>query len=131
MKRWTSAEIAYMREHGREGAQAVADALGRSVASVSVQASRYGITLRRRWLCTNCGEWTYKPLDGRTGWCATCAKARGRQRIERDIEQIRAELAREAEETRARQAAYAKKSRLRKTERKLKDCRSGRENRGD
>ncbi len=46
---WTTDEIRYLEEHAGDGAVAVAEHLGRSVVSVQVQASRYGVSLARSW----------------------------------------------------------------------------------
>jgi hypothetical protein len=44
---WTAEDLAYLREHGHEGAVAVAAALGRSEGAVRVAASRARISLRQ------------------------------------------------------------------------------------
>lgn len=45
---WSTAELRYLREHGRDGAKEVAKALGRSVAAVTRQAQKQRVSLRRR-----------------------------------------------------------------------------------
>lgn len=112
MKRWTTREIRYLEDHAFEGAEQIAEALGRSVASVQWQASQYGISLRMRWCCPRCGSWVHKPLSSRTGWCVACTRKDGIARTERDIEQMRRETAEERSLRRMQQAAYARKSRL-------------------
>ena len=114
MRRWSTAEIRYLGEHATEGADAVAAALDRSIGSVTQQAWRYGISLRQRWYCPNCCRWSYKPLHGKTGWCASCTKANARQRLTCEVRELEEEVRREQEEDRKRQALYSKKSRLKK-----------------
>jgi hypothetical protein len=45
---WSTAELRYLREHGSDGARAVAEALGRTVAAVTRQAQKQRVSLRRR-----------------------------------------------------------------------------------
>lgn len=112
MKPWTTAEVRYMTDHRYEGAEAVADALGRSVSSVCTQASRYGISLRQRWECPRCGDVTFKPLNPKTGWCASCSKAKRREELEEELRDLTEQQEREKREDRARQALYSRKNRL-------------------
>lgn len=114
MRRWTMREIRYLEEHATEGSAAIAKALGRSAGAVRIQASHYGISLRKRWHCPKCGHWSCKPLNARTGWCATCTKRDRRVKLEEEIEDMRREAMREKEEDRRRQAIYSQKSRLKK-----------------
>ena len=114
MQQWTTSEIGYLERHAHEGAAQVARGLGRSVESVRQQAKHYGISLRRRWFCPNCGNWVHRPLSERTGWCAACTKARNRARLERELLDMQREAERERSEDRARQAIYSQKNRLRK-----------------
>lgn len=118
MKRWTTDEIRYLEDHAQEGAAAVAAALGRSTESVKQQAKQYGISLRRRWHCPKCGHWTRKPLNGKTGWCAPCTKAKRRSELEQEVRDMREEVMREQDENRRRQAIYSQKNRLKKATRK-------------
>lgn len=71
--RWKQHEVAYLFDHATDGAEAIAEALGRTVRSVEVQASRYGVSLRPRWLCPRCGRSVFTPLSMRTGWCKACS----------------------------------------------------------
>lgn len=48
MKPWRGKEIRYIRGHAAEGADKIAEALGRSVASVRSLAQRQRISLRRK-----------------------------------------------------------------------------------
>ena len=43
---WTSSEVRYLEEHAGDGAVAIAEALGKTVRAVEVQASKYGLSLR-------------------------------------------------------------------------------------
>lgn len=114
---WNTREICYLEEHANEGAAAIAKALGRSAESVRQQAKEYGISLRRRWHCPKCGHWSYKPLSGKTGWCAPCTKAERRHQLEQEVRDLEREVRREQDENRKRQAIYSKKSRLKKATR--------------
>ena len=62
MHRWSAREVDYLIANANDGAQAVADALGRTVASVQMKAHRLGISLHPRWMCPRCARWTYRPL---------------------------------------------------------------------
>ena len=86
---WTTDEIRYLEEHQGEGAMAIAEALGRTVISVQVQACRYGISLVPRWRCPKCGAVTRKPLSSITGWCANCTKEARRDRIAEEVREPR------------------------------------------
>ena len=112
--RWTSREIKYLEDHGSEGADAVAKALNRSVDSVRRQANRYGVSLRRSWLCPNCGQRTFKPLSGRTGWCAACTKEARAAEIAEEVRDMEREATRQREADRERQRLYSRKSRAKK-----------------
>ncbi len=112
--RWTTAEISYLQEHAQDGAAAIASALGRSIESVKQQAKRYGVSLRKKWHCPNCGLLVHKPLNTRTGWCAACSKAHRRERLEQEVAELREEVRRERSEDRKRQAIYSQKNRLKK-----------------
>lgn len=112
--KWTTKQIKYLEAHANDGAEAIAEALGRSKQSVEVQASRYGISLRKSWLCPKCGMRTSRPLSGRTGWCSVCTKAQRRERMAEEVRELEEEARREEEENRARQCLYSRKSRAKK-----------------
>lgn len=112
--RWTTREIRYMEEHAGDGSRAIAEALGRSDASVRIQASRYGISLKRTWMCPRCGMLVRSPLSAKTGWCQACTKERRRERIAEEVRELEEEVMRNRREDRARQALYSKKSALKK-----------------
>lgn len=114
--RWTSSDINYMEQHSDEGSAAIAEALGCSVHAVEVQASRYGCSLRRFWICPKCGERVSKPMSSRTGWCAACTKAARREVIAEQVRDLEEEAARNAREDRERQRLYSRKNRARKSE---------------
>lgn len=111
---WTTDEIRYLEEHQGEGAMAIAEALGRTVTSVQVQACRYGISLEPRWRCPKCGAVTRKPLSSITGWCANCTKEARRDRIAEEVREMEEEVRRAERENRERQALYSKKHRMKK-----------------
>lgn len=112
MTRWTSGELRYLEDHAGDGAASIAKALGRTEDSVRWQASQYGLSLRRRWMCPKCGHMTPKPLNPKTGWCAVCTKEARRGELERELAGLREEIEREREEDRRRQALYARRNRL-------------------
>lgn len=112
--RWTTSKIRYLEEHAGDGAKAIADALHCSVRAVEVQASRYGISLRRVWQCPNCGMRVRKPLSSRTGWCSACTKSKRRERIAEEVREIEEEVRRNEMEDKARQRLYSRKDRAKK-----------------
>lgn len=115
---WNSSEIGYLEQHAGEGAQAVADALGRSVSSVTHQAHRWGISLRIRQVCPRCGHVTYSPLSPKTGWCAACNLEMHRDRAQERNAAIRREVEEEQRRIqrlkRDRQRLYADTCRQKK-----------------
>ncbi len=111
---WTTEEIRYLEEHQGDGAEAIAEALGRTVISVRVQASRYGIALTPRWRCPRCGMQTRKPLNPVTGWCANCTKEARRDRISEEVRELEEEVSRSEREDRERQRLYSRKHRAKK-----------------
>lgn len=123
--RWTKKDIEYLESHASDGAEAVAERLGRTVSSVQVMASRLGVSLRPSWLCPNCGRTTFKPLDGKTGWCRACvidashdvAAAKNRELRS----QIREEEERIKRAERRRQAVYSDNTRKRRKLRRLRE----------
>ena len=117
---WTTAEIRYLEDHAHEGAEAVAEALGRSVGSVRVQASRYGVSLSRRWRCPRCGAVTRRPPSPVTGWCENCTKEERRRRIEDEVRELEAEAERAERENRERQRLYARRHRAKKKIKSMK-----------
>lgn len=120
--RWTSREIRYLEEHANDGAEEIARNLGRSRHSVEVQASRFGISIRKQWLCPKCGHTVFRPLSSVTGWCASCTKALRRKTLADEVRRLEEEVRRERDEDRARQALYSRKHRakekLKKTRKK-------------
>lgn len=76
--RWKQWELELLFRRANEGAEAVAEATGRTVRSVQHMASRMAVSLRRTYYCPNCGQETYSPLSPRTGWCRACSIAQSR-----------------------------------------------------
>lgn len=76
--RWKPWELELLCRRADEGAEAVAEATGRTVKAVQHMASRMAVSLRRSWNCPNCGQETYTPLSPRTGWCRACSVAESR-----------------------------------------------------
>lgn len=128
MPRWTETEEAYLRDHAGDGAQAVADALGRTVSGVKTHASRMGVSLYKRWHCPKCGRYTYKPLSKWSGWCRKCSieesgdtAALKNKQIRKEVEEERGRI-REAEQR--RQAIYSDTDRQKKELRRLRGGRN-------
>ena len=132
MPRWRPHEEDYLREHAGDGAQAIAESLGRTVNSVQVHASRMGISLYRRWHCPKCGHYTYTPLTKWSGWCRKCSIDESADKAAVKNKQIRLEVAeerrriREAEQR--RQAIYSDTDRKKKELRRLREERKRNEN---
>lgn len=116
--RWTEREVAYLQDHAGDGAASVAKALGRSRKAVQRQAERYGLSLRRRWLCPFCGMPTFTPLNPRTGWCRRCSAAISKHNADRRAAELQREVADEERRytatIRARQAVYTENDRLKR-----------------
>lgn len=111
---WTSSEVRYLEEHAGDGAEAIAKALGKSVKAVKNQAMRYGLSLRKRWLCPKCGRETFKPLSNRTGWCVSCTREQRASEIAEQVRAMEEEVRREDKANRERQRLYSRKYRAKK-----------------
>lgn len=111
---WTSSEVRYLEEHAGDGAEAIAKALGKSVKAVKNQAMRYGLSLRKRWLCPKCGRETFKPLSNRTGWCVSCTREQRAAEIAEQVRAMEEEVRREDKANRERQRLYSRKYRAKK-----------------
>lgn len=128
MPRWMEHEEAYLRQHAGDGAQAIADALGRTVPSVKTHASRMGVSLYKRWHCPKCGHYTFTPLSKWSGWCRKCSIDESADTAALKNKQIRREVAeerrriREAEQR--RQAIYSDTDRQKRELRRLRETRN-------
>lgn len=111
---WTSSEVRYLEEHAGDGAEAIAKALGKSVKAVKNQAMRYGLSLRKRWLCPKCGRETFKPLSNRTGWCVSCTREQRASEIAEQVRAMEEEVRREDKANKERQRLYSRKYRAKK-----------------
>lgn len=111
---WTSSEVRYLEEHAGDGAEAIAEALGKSVTAIEVQAHRYGLSLRKRWLCPKCGRETFKPLSSRTGWCVSCTREQRAAEIAEQVRAMEEEVRREDKANKERQRLYSRKYRAKK-----------------
>ena len=116
--KWTTHEIRYLEEHAGDGARSIADTLGRSVQSVKAQARRFGLSLRRAWLCPKCGMRVHTPLSPRTGWCVSCTRELRNERIAEEVRELQEEVRREERVNRERQSLYSAKHRAKKNLRK-------------
>lgn len=118
MAYWNTSELAYLEQHAGEGAAAIAEALGRSVSSVTHQAQRWGVSLQPRQVCPKCGLATRLPLSSKTGWCRACTLELSRDRASRRNAEIRAEVKAEERRIQAlerdRQRLYADTHRRKK-----------------
>ena len=128
MPRWKAHEESYLQEHAGDGAQAIADALGRSIQSVKSHASRMGVSLCVRWHCPKCGKYTYKPLTKWSGWCRRCSIEESADTAAMKNRKIRREVAEEKEaikaEERRRQMIYSDTDRQKKELRRLREERN-------
>lgn len=111
---WTSSEVRYLEEHAGDGAAAIAEALGKTVRAVEVQASKYGLSLRRRWICPRCGRQTFKPLSSRTGWCVSCTREQRAAEIAEQVRAMEEEVRREDRVNKERQRLYSRKYRAKR-----------------
>ena len=96
-------------------ADAVAEALGLTREAVRQQAKKYGISLRKRWTCPNCGSTVFKPLSTRTGWCEACTRELRYEEISEQVRQMQDAIRRNEDVERKRQAVYSRKHRLKST----------------
>lgn len=119
--KWTTKKLKYLSDHADEGAEAVAEALGCSPHAVEVQASRYGISLRKVWQCPKCDMRVRNPLSPKTGWCASCSKELRNAEIAEEVRELEEEVRREERVNRERQRLYSAKHRHKK---RLKELRS-------
>lgn len=125
--RWRQWEVTYLHDHAGYGAQSIADRLGRTVQAVERQASRYGVSLRRRWYCPKCSREVYSPLSEWSGWCRRCSIAESKDRASVNNRRVRAELQEERRKVRQaereRQALYSDTHKKRKELRRLRESR--------
>lgn len=86
---WTTAELKALEDHACDGIEALSKLLPkRSESSIRKAASRYGISIARRWYCPMCNREVYVPLKPSTGWCRECSKKRTldeNQRVNREL----------------------------------------------
>lgn len=131
--RWTKWEIEYLEKHSFDGAEKIARKLGRSVKSVRIQASKYGVSLKQRFYCPNCGSYSFTPLSVKTGWCKCCSLRHSRDTaalINRKAHQeLDEERRREQEAERQRQALYSDTEKTRRRIRRLREFRDKKETR--
>lgn len=127
MPRWSQREEDYLSAHAGDGAEAVAEALGRSVWSVRCKASEMGVSLVVRYHCPRCGRYTYRPLTKWTGWCRSCSIEESADTAAMKNREIRREIAEEEvrirEAERRRQAIYSDTERGKKKLRKFRELR--------
>lgn len=122
---WTVAEIKELEEFSNEGVKALSSRLNRSEASIKMQASRYGISLRPRFYCIKCGKYSYKPLGPNTGWCDACTYEHYQKKVSMQVKQFRQELKEQEERSieakRKRDVAYVLKSREKQKMKNIKN----------
>lgn len=127
MARWKKAEEDYLAEHAGDGAQAIADALGRSIYSVQCKASELGVSLVVRYHCPRCGRYTCRPLTKWSGWCRRCSIEESADTAALKNKQIREEIAEEErliqEAERRRQKIYSDTDREKRKLRRLRESR--------
>lgn len=126
--RWTRREEAYLCGHAGEGSKAIAAALGRSVGSVKVHASRLGVSLRLSTICPRCGHVTHSPLVKWSGWCRKCSVDESADRAAERNRRVRAEVDEERrriqDAERRRQAIYSDTDRRKNELRRLRETRN-------
>lgn len=78
-RKWTDEEERFLREHRRDGAEMIAEVLGRPVPSVKAKAHVLRVSLSyvphgARSVCTRCGRHFVNPdtAAGGHGLCQTC-----------------------------------------------------------
>lgn len=125
MPRWTPKEEAYLEDHAGDGAEAIADALGRTIPSVKTHASRLGVSLVIRYHCPRCGKYSYRPLGKKSGWCRRCTIEESADTAAIKNRRIRQERAEEEakirESERRRQAIYSDSEREKRRLRELRN----------
>lgn len=86
---WTTTELQTLENHAGDGIEELAKLLPkRSEPSIKKAASRYGISIARRWFCPMCNKYVFAPLKPSTGWCRECSKKRTieeNQRVNREL----------------------------------------------
>lgn len=86
---WTTAELKTLEDHACDGIEALSKLLPkRSESSIRKAASRYGVSIARRWYCPMCNREVTTPLKPSTGWCRECSKKRTieeNQRVNREL----------------------------------------------
>lgn len=79
-RRWSDNDVRYLRRHRDDGAELIAEALGRTPASVRNKAARLGVSIGYRQLetCPLCGAYPVRPgtRAGSHGMCCTCWERR-------------------------------------------------------
>lgn len=129
MPRWTDREEEYLAKHAADGADSIAEALGRSATSVQSHASRMGVSLCRRYHCPKCGRWSYRPLTKWSGWCRKCSIEHSADTAALKNRQIRKEIAEEKaairKEEQRRQMIYSDTDRRKRELKKLRRNREG------
>ena len=95
---WSKEEVAYLRDHARDGAAAIAKRLGRSPHAVRCKASELGVSLLpiahdRGELCPACAtrEVDRSTTAGRNGLCKVCYTYRQTERARQRAAEIRAQ----------------------------------------
>lgn len=111
---WTTKQIRYLDEHAHEGADEIAEALGKTVKAVQWMASKRGVSLRKRYTCPKCGSVRTVPLNAVTGWCRICTKEEHVRQLGQEAELERKEVRREQELDREANRYYNRKYRAKK-----------------
>ena len=95
---WSREEVAYLRDHRRDGSAAIAAKLGRSQQAVKNKASELGLSLLpaahdRGELCPACAmrEVDRSTVAGRNGLCKVCYTYRQTERARQRAAEIRAQ----------------------------------------
>lgn len=90
---WTFAEVRYLKQHRTDGAELIAEALGRSVSSVQAKACAAGVSLMYRPgdMCPVCGLHSLREgtLAAKHGMCIACWERRKADAMEEQAAELR------------------------------------------
>ena len=90
---WTSAEVRYLKQHRTDGAELIAEALGRSVSSVQAKACAMGVSLMYKPgdMCPFCGRHRLRDgtLAAKHGMCIACWERRKTDVMEEQASELR------------------------------------------
>ena len=108
--RWGEHETRYLVRHRDDGAELIAEALGRSTDSVRSKAKRLGVelTYRKLEICPVCGTSYVRPNTkaGTHGMCVSCWDRRKADTMRERVAEIRAAREYDAAKKKYRRARH-------------------------